>query len=78
MAPISRDISGPESAVPPTMQAWIIREERHGAPAEAMRLEEVSVPDIGPDDALIAVKAAGANFNGAWPPSAPTAPACTP
>lgn len=67
MSPISRDISGPESAaVRPTMQAWVIREERHGAPAEAMRLEDVSVPDIGPDEALIAVKAAGVNFNGAW------------
>jgi crotonyl-CoA carboxylase/reductase len=49
-----------------TMQAWVIREERHGAPADAMLLEDVAVPEIGPDEVLIEVKAAGVNFNGAW------------
>lgn len=49
-----------------TMQAWVIREERHGAPQDAMQLEEVAVPEIGPDEVLVDVKAAGVNFNGAW------------
>jgi crotonyl-CoA carboxylase/reductase len=56
----------PFSSLPQEMQAWVIREERHGDPADAMRLEWVTLPTIGPTEVLISVMAAGVNFNGLW------------
>lgn len=52
--------------LPKEMTAWVIREERHGEPRQAMQLETVPVPKIGPDEVLIAVMAAGINHNGVW------------
>ena len=33
--------------LPPTMAAWVIREERQGEPLEAFQLEEMEVPEPG-------------------------------
>lgn len=52
--------------VPKTMRAWVVREERHGNPIDAMQLETVPVPEPGPGEVLIKVKAAGVNFNHIW------------
>ncbi len=52
--------------LPDAMTAWVIREERHGEPHQAMKLEEVPLPELGPSDVLILVMAAGVNFNGIW------------
>ncbi len=52
--------------VPELMQAVVIRKEREGAPIEAMQIEEVPVPEVGPSEVLVLVMAAGVNFNGVW------------
>lgn len=51
---------------PSTMQAILIRKEREGAPIKAMQVEEVPLPELGPNDVLVLVMAAGVNFNGVW------------
>lgn len=56
----------PEFHVPKTMHAWAIRRERHGRPRQAMQLEVVETPEIGEDECLIYVMAAGVNYNGIW------------
>ncbi len=48
------------------MNAWVIREERHGEPKDAFRLEEIEVPEPGPFEAIVRVMAAGVNFNNVW------------
>lgn len=52
--------------IPERMQAVVIRPDREGDPLTAMRLEEVSVPEVGPDECLVMVMGAGVNFNGVW------------
>lgn len=52
--------------LPREMKAWVIREERHGEPEQAMRLETVEVPRPRDGEVLVAVKAAGINYNGVW------------
>lgn len=52
--------------VPERMQAIVIRPDREGDPSMAMRLEEVAVPEPGPDECLVMVMGAGVNFNGIW------------
>ncbi|HEY2749659.1 MAG TPA: crotonyl-CoA carboxylase/reductase, partial [Polyangia bacterium] len=49
---------------PETMQAIVIRKEREGDPMQSMKVEEVPVPELGPNDVLVLVMAAGVNFNG--------------
>ena len=49
-----------------TMQAWVIRPERLGDPVDAMRLEDIAVPEPGPGEVLVRVMAAGVNYNGVW------------
>jgi crotonyl-CoA carboxylase/reductase len=51
---------------PATMQAIVIRKEREGDPMQSMKVEEVPVPELGPNDVLVLVMAAGVNFNGVW------------
>ena len=34
--------------LPATMAAWVVREDRFGEPRDAIRLEEVEVPDPAP------------------------------
>jgi crotonyl-CoA carboxylase/reductase len=52
--------------LPPTMAAWVIREERQGEPLEAFRLEEMEVPVPGAFEVVVRVMAAGVNFNNVW------------
>ena len=52
--------------LPPTMAAWVIREEREGEPLEAFQLEEMEVPEPGAFEVIVRVMAAGVNFNNVW------------
>ena len=52
--------------LPPTMAAWVIREERQGEPIDAFQLEEMEVPEPGPFEVTVRVMAAGVNFNNVW------------
>jgi crotonyl-CoA carboxylase/reductase len=52
--------------LPPTMPAWVIREDRLGEPIDAIRLEEIEVPEPGAFEVLVRVMAAGVNFNNVW------------
>ena len=54
----------PLGIIPAKMYAWTIREERFGSPLEAFKEEIIDVPDIGPDEVLVAVVSAGVNYNG--------------
>lgn len=53
-------------SLPKDMQAWVVREERHGDPLEAMLLETVPVPKPDVGEVIIKVKAAGVNYNHLW------------
>ncbi|MGH2740440.1 MAG: crotonyl-CoA carboxylase/reductase [Actinomycetota bacterium] len=48
------------------MVAQVIRPERFGDPNDAFKIEEIQVPEVGPDDALVLVMAAGVNYNNVW------------
>src|ERR687893_806707 len=52
--------------LPPTMAAWVIREERQGRPLDAFQLEEIEVPEPGAFEVTVRVMAAGGNFNNVW------------
>jgi crotonyl-CoA carboxylase/reductase len=52
--------------VPANMYAWVVRRERHGKPDTAMQVEVVPTWDIGDNEVLILVMAAGINYNGVW------------
>ena len=52
--------------LPPTMAAWVIREERQGEPLEAFQLEEIEVPEPGAFEVIVRVMAAGVNYNNVW------------
>ncbi len=54
------------AGLPAEMLAWVVREERHGNPLHAMKLETVPVPTPGPDEVVVRVKAAGVNYNHVW------------
>jgi crotonyl-CoA carboxylase/reductase len=56
----------PLGHVPATMYAWVIRRERHGKPDTAMQVEVVPTWEIGDNDVLVLVMAAGINYNGVW------------
>jgi crotonyl-CoA carboxylase/reductase len=56
----------PVGEVPPRMPAQVIRPDRFGEPRDAFQVEVVDVPEIGPDDALVLVMAAGINYNNVW------------
>ncbi|MBS1870034.1 MAG: crotonyl-CoA carboxylase/reductase [Actinobacteria bacterium] len=56
----------PVGEVPPTMLAQVVRQERFGDPGEAFRVEQVPTPRVGPDEVLVAVMAAGINYNNVW------------
>ncbi len=56
----------PLGHVPARMYAWAIRRDRHGAPEQAMQLEVLPTPEIGEDEVLVHVMAAGVNYNGVW------------
>ncbi|WP_035467488.1 crotonyl-CoA carboxylase/reductase [Burkholderia sp. WSM2232] len=56
----------PLGTIPKMMHAWTIRRDRHGEPMNAFVREIVPVPEIGDDDVLVLVMAAGVNYNGVW------------
>jgi crotonyl-CoA carboxylase/reductase len=59
-------VAPPVGEVPPRMHAQLVRPDRFGEPRDAIRDEVVDVPEIGPDEALVMVMAAGVNFNNVW------------
>jgi crotonyl-CoA carboxylase/reductase len=56
----------PLGEVPKRMFAQVIRPERFGDPEKAFQIEEIEVPEPGPEDALVLVMAAGINYNNVW------------
>jgi crotonyl-CoA carboxylase/reductase len=52
--------------LPPTMAAWVIRQEREGEPKDAFQIEEIEVPEPGAFEVIVRVMAAGVNFNNVW------------
>jgi crotonyl-CoA carboxylase/reductase len=57
----------PEAGVvPERMLAQVIRAERFGDPATAFEIETVETPRAGEGEVIIAVKAAGINYNNVW------------
>ena len=56
----------PLGEVPRRMLAQLIRPERFGEPEKAFQIEEVTIPELGPHDALVLVMAAGINYNNVW------------
>lgn len=48
------------------MTAQVIRTERIGDPLLAFQVEEIDTPTLGPSDVLVAVMAAGVNYNNVW------------
>jgi crotonyl-CoA carboxylase/reductase len=56
----------PLGQVPKTMLAQAVRQERFGDPAHAFAIEEVPVPELGRREVLVAVMAAGVNYNNVW------------
>jgi crotonyl-CoA carboxylase/reductase len=62
---VSQIDAGP-GELPPTMAAWVIREEREGEPIDAFQLEEMETPEPGAFEVTVRVMAAGVNFNNVW------------
>jgi len=56
----------PLGHVPARMHAQLIRQSRFGEPKTGFAPEVVNVPDLGPNDALVYVMAAGVNYNNVW------------
>ena len=56
----------PLGEVPPQMWAQVVRQDRLGEPIDAFRPEVIETPEPGPGEVLIAVMAAGINFNNVW------------
>ena len=56
----------PLGYVPAKMHAWVLRQERHGEPDQALQKEVVDVPEIDSHEVLVLVMSAGVNYNGVW------------
>ncbi len=56
----------PVGTLPKRMLAHVLRSDRLGDPLTAFQVEEVELPPLGPRDVLIAVMAAGVNYNNVW------------
>lgn len=52
--------------VPRKMHAFAIRPERYGPPSKSFVAEELPTWEVGADEVLIQVMAAGVNYNGVW------------
>ena len=52
--------------VPARMHAQVVRPEGFGEPRDSIKDEVIDVPEIGPNEALVMVMAAGVNFNNVW------------
>jgi crotonyl-CoA carboxylase/reductase len=56
----------PLGEVPRRMLAQVVRQSRYGDPRSAFQIEEVDTPSPKPGEVLIAVMAAGINYNNVW------------
>lgn len=56
----------PLGEAPEYMYAQVIRQERYGDPINAFAIEKLKVPEIKDDEVLLAVMAAGLNYNSVW------------
>ena len=56
----------PLGVVPARMHAYAVRQDRFGDPLHSFQREVVPVPEIGDDDVLVYVMAAGVNYNNVW------------
>lgn len=56
----------PLGVVPKRMHAVVIRPERFGEPTTSFKHEEMPTWEIGSDEVLVQVMAAGVNYNGIW------------
>jgi crotonyl-CoA carboxylase/reductase len=56
----------PLGIVPKKMYAQLVRPERYGEPKDAFKVEEIEIPSIADDEVLVAVMAAGVNYNNVW------------
>jgi crotonyl-CoA carboxylase/reductase len=56
----------PLGQIPQRMLAQVVRQDRFGDPRTAFQIEEINTPKPGPGEVLIAVMAAGVNFNNVW------------
>ena len=56
----------PTGIVPEYMYAQVVRRQRYGMPSSAYAIEEIKVPGLAPDEVLVAVMAAGLNYNSVW------------
>lgn len=64
--PVSIGALPPLGDVPDRMVAQVVRQDRLGDPSVAFQPEEIETPRPGPGEVLIAVMAAGINFNNVW------------
>ncbi|MCB1309688.1 MAG: alcohol dehydrogenase catalytic domain-containing protein, partial [Leptospiraceae bacterium] len=56
----------PVGVVPKKMHAQVIRKNRYGDPKTAFQVEQIPIPEPAPDEVLVAVMAAGVNYNNVW------------
>ncbi len=56
----------PLGTVPAEMLAQVVRQDRFGEPSRAFQIDRVAVPELGPDEVLVYVMAAGINYNNVW------------
>jgi crotonyl-CoA carboxylase/reductase len=56
----------PLGVVPKKMHAQVVRQNRFGEPINAFKNEEIEVPEVKPNEVLVAVMAAGVNYNNVW------------
>ena len=56
----------PIGELPEFMYAQTLRQNRYNIPLKAFEIEKVKIPDVKDDEVLIAVMAAGLNYNSVW------------
>lgn len=56
----------PLGEIPKKMYTQLIRPSRYGEPINAFQEELIDVPELAPDEVLVAVMAAGVNYNNVW------------
>jgi len=56
----------PVGEVPEYMYAQTLRQNRFNVPSKAFEIEKVKVPELRTDEVLVAVMAAGLNYNSVW------------
>ncbi|GAA1008238.1 crotonyl-CoA carboxylase/reductase [Acrocarpospora pleiomorpha] len=56
----------PLGEVPRRMLAQVVRQDRMGEPIDAFQIEEIDTPSLKADEVLVAVMAAGINYNNVW------------